>query len=156
MLAAVEPSEFERFIRSYGSIAYHYTQKSNVESILAHGLDPQRSRAKSPTEKFGQIYLFTKGSEPYWLINPDTGTTSRIAVNLKMLDPAKIEPDDDLLLQFDNAWDSVFHSNEWPDVLPTAQEDDARLSLWDGQFAYRGVIPPDAVSYDGDVDLEWG
>jgi hypothetical protein len=113
---------------------YHITRRRSLESILEHGLDPERS-AK------GMVYL-----------SPDLGHVRAYAgshfgeggasssvileVDAAMLDGDLLGPDDDDL---QDMLDDEGDGRDWRDV---PWDESVRMT---GQCTYRGVIPPRAL-----------
>lgn len=132
----LRPEQFKDLLR-YHKIAYHYTPKENVESILANGLDPKYAGSSGWSGKPNFVYLWTH-YEPEFLLEAGEGepATASLAIDLSQLDPDKIYPDDDYVSEY----------------LEGMQGDDADNMTWNsmqyGRFAYAGIIPPKAITFD--------
>src|SRR5208282_5396941 len=102
---AADPAFIQNWINRHGPYVYHDTHPERAESILQNGLlpwdhpdNPQQSpyAGGGSQPRPGHVYLKAPG-EGRGRINPPEGT---LRIDLRKLDPALMNPDEDLLYHY--------------------------------------------------------
>jgi hypothetical protein len=163
----IDQTAWDKFILA-NPVLFHVTPHENVESILRDGLRPGSEMDKTTRRDFfqtrkGRTYLIGFGEVPIVDMGP---VESRVfAVELAHLDPALVDPDEDMVAErfpgmvavppptrkMDGDEEAPGQRGaraKWADT--TSDFDRSRVtegSLTEGRrMAYRGVIPPAALS----------
>jgi hypothetical protein len=163
----IDQTAWDKFILA-NPVLFHVTPQENVESILRDGLRPGSDMDKTTRRDFfqtrkGRTYLIGLGEIP--IVDMGLLEPRVFAVELAHLDPALVDPDEDMVAERFPGMVAVppptrkMDGNEeapgqrgalaeWADT--TSHFDRSRVterSLTEGRrMAYRGVIPPVALS----------
>lgn len=157
---AVDPKWWEEYTERTPH-AYHGTDSWNADSIAMHGLVPDSASqydgrlAPSPEH----VYMTTEPQEAIWH-SENHDDPEVVSIDLSQLDPALVEADEDWAANNVENYglrDFATWMTETPDEYGRANwyhnyerpEDDRQISqdsVENGSFAYRGVVPPLAIS----------
>jgi hypothetical protein len=162
----LEPEPFDRYQREKSPLLFHVTTSDAVESILREGLRPGSELTARMWEGFfatrpGHVYL--TGLNDVAVIQV-RGEPRILAVDLSQLDPALVDPDEDivahhlaLMVDADPPERRLKEGVEapgqsggratWADTTPGFDRSEVtERSLFEHQrVSYRGTIPPQAL-----------
>jgi hypothetical protein len=185
---AADPNFVNDWIQRNGPYVYHGarafgndTPESVVQRIQQEGLKPDMRNPDNPHPgkpqndddwmMYDEYYLHPRPGHVFMTTTPEQAYGPHLfKVDLRKLDPAKINPDDDLLRDYSGS-PATQYTGEFPEIEgptgepgePTLGEQAEKLNFGSdpthtersfhyGVIAHQGPIPPEAIEY---VPHEW-
>jgi hypothetical protein len=163
---AIDPDSLRSYIDRRGSRLFHVTPVENIPAIREHGLIPGGERGSTTRDDFfaprpGHVYMVKLLDVPVIEVN---GEPRVVAIDLEQLDPAGIDPDEDIVQQHlalmvdvnpptrDMEGDSeapgqVGGLATWAETTPGFDRPDVTVRSLEehGRISYRGAIPVNAI-----------
>jgi hypothetical protein len=155
----VENPYMLHFFRDGEMLAEEDPEGIRSDNIRNNGLIPYKAPlADAPDTNFGYDDLAPRPGHTY-LMHPafhysvdtwDTQYDSVAVVNTAMLDPARVNPDEDWFRHNFTAWSESqgypsISAGDWAESVDLSDPSQVKESLTKGSLAYKGWIPPEAI-----------
>lgn len=173
----IDPSHLHDHIENHRPWLFHATRIEDIESILKQGIRPGSELDRHNSEGFhrtrrGHVYM-SKLDHCRRLQDASELPEGTIRVDLRKLDPCRIDPDEDMV---QHAYLGIgMEAEQWVDIAPPEKGDrwkegpNGEGTLWywaehtrdfdapdvtakslaHGRVSYCGTVPPEALSDPG-------